>query len=409
MVGSLPDDPSIHQLRREARGLQRAVVAGDVAAIDVVRRHHPTSAAALGDRFALHDAELTVARRHGFRDWPALVGYLDVVAALGADPGRVDEEALDPADRFCALASLRYDAEDAPPRWRAAEELAAADPTVVRRHVWAAATAADPEALGVHLRGDRTAATAAGGPFGWQPLAYLAYSRVRLQRSGADVLAAARLLLEAGADPNSGYLWRGMAPPFTVLTGVFGEGEQGPGRQPRHPYAQDLATVLLQYGAHPVDHQSLYNRMFRADDTHLELLFAFGLATAGPSPWERRLGDAMETRAQMWRRQIDWAAAHGFATRLSLLRRHGIDVGDAVAVEVTVPEDPNARDADGATALHHAAFDGDLERIRALLAAGADPALTDARHGTTARGWAEYAYQHGAAELLRDAESGPAT
>ena len=31
-----------------------------------------------------------------------------------------------------------------------------------------------------------------------------------------------------------------------------------------------------------------------------------------------------------------------------------------------------ARDQDGATALHHAAYDGDLDRIRHLLAAGAE-------------------------------------
>ncbi|SHW87283.1 ankyrin [Mycobacteroides abscessus subsp. abscessus] len=231
---------------------------------------------------------------------------------------------------------------------------------------------------------------------------YLCYSRAPLARTRDDTLAAARLLLDAGADPNSGYLWCGMSTPFTALTGVFGEGEQGPGRQPRHPFAEALATLLLERGAHPVDQQTLYNRMFRPDDSHLELLFAHGLADAGPSPWERRLGEAMETRQQMWQRQIAWAAAHGFAERLDLLARHGIDTAGATLVPRAFPVDVNARDEDGATALHEAAWAGDLALIGRLLDAGADPAITDLRYGTTPLEWAEHAYQLTAAELLRN-------
>jgi hypothetical protein len=319
---------------------------------------------------------------------------------LTVDPSGVDDTVLDPADRFCALASLRYDDGDAPPRWQAAADLLAAHPDVVRHHVWAASTAADTVALKAHLE-VAGVADAAGGPFGWTPLTYLAYSRVSPSGERTDVLAAATMLLDAGADPNAGYLWRGMSPPFTVLTGVFGEGEQGPRRQPRHPKDAELATLLLRRGAHPVDQQTLYNRMFRDDDSHLELLFAHGLATAGLSPWEVLLGDAMEPRAQMWRRQVQWAAEHGFAGRLALLERHGVDVSGVDIVEPAAPTDPNARDHDGATPLHHAAWDGDLTRIRELLAAGADPTITDGRFGATPLGWAEHAYQTEAAELLR--------
>jgi hypothetical protein len=241
----------------------------------------------------------------------------------------------------------------------------------------------------------------AGGPFGWVPLLYLCYSRISLRRSEDEVLAATTLLLDAGADPNAGYLWCGMSTPFTALTGVFGEGEQGPRCQPRHPFVQALATVLLRRGAHPVDQQTLYNRMFRPDDSHLELLFAHGLADAGPSRWEHRLGDAMETREQMWQRQIVWAAGHGFASRLDLLATHGIDSAEVELVVPSFPDDPNVRDEQGATPLHHAAWDGDVHLIAQLLDSGADPTITDTQHGTTALGWAEHAYQTEAADLLR--------
>lgn len=378
MASTLPDNPSLERLRTQARTLQRS---------------DPT-------RFRLHDAQLAVARSYGFSGWPALVGYLRIARELAVDPGAVKDDALGVADQFCALSSLRYDDNDAPPRWHAAAELIEANPDVPQHHVWAAASAADPVALTSHLEARPNLATTPGGPFGWVPLLYLCYSRVSLPRNEDEVVAAAVALLDAGADPNSGYLWRAMATPFTTLTGVFGEGEQGPGRQPRHRFAPALAVLLLRRGAHPVDQQTLYNRMFRADDSHLELLFEHGLADAGPSPWERRLGEAMESRAQMWQRQIDWAAEHGFADRLALLARHGIDNAQVELVEREFPDDPNIRDDDGVTPLHHAAWSGDLDLIRRLLEAGADPNLVDHRFGTTPLGWAQHAYQTEAAAYL---------
>lgn len=397
MASSLPDNPSVARLRHHARTLQRGVIATDQDAVALVRRHHPKPDTALaGPRFALHDAQLTTARRYGFSGWPALVHHIEDTAALCVDPSRVDDDTLGPTDRFCALACLRYDDSDAPPRWAAAAAIRDEYPALTDGHVWASAAAADVPALRTMLASDPRSASAIGGPYRWPPLLYLAYSRVP-----GEAVTAATLLLDAGADPNAGYLWRGMPTPFTVLTGVFGEGEQGPRRQPRHPHAGPLAALLLGRGAHPVDQQTLYNRMFTPDDTHLELLFAHGLADAGPSPWERRLGAAMETRAQMWQRQLDWAGEHGFTDRLALLHRHGIDTSGVRTTTPRMPADPNEIDDEGATALHHAAWAGDLELIGRLLAAGADPTITDRRFGATPLGWAEHAYQSEAAELLR--------
>ena len=400
MASTLPDNPSLDRLRVEARTLQRQVAATTVDALDMVRHHHPRADIALAaDTFALHDAQLTVARRYGFSGWPALVHFLEAAAELSVDPAGIDEDALSAADRFCVLSVLHYTDTDAPPRWAAAADLLVAEPELANAHIWAAAAAADPDALARQL-GAGAEVAQKGGPLGWEPLLYLCYTRSPVT-SREQTLAAAALLLDAGADPDAGYLWRGMSTPFTALTGVFGEGEQGPRRQPRHPFATELATLLLQRGAHPVDHQTLYNRMFRRDNSHLQLLFAYGLADAGPSPWERRLGEAMETRAQMWLRQIRWAAENGFPERLSLLTRHGVDTSGIAVAVAEFPDDPNALDHDGATALHRAAWDGDLELIGRLLDAGADPTITDARFDATPLGWAEHAYQTEAAELLR--------
>ncbi|ANW64811.1 hypothetical protein BCA37_15575 [Mycobacterium sp. djl-10] len=307
---------------------------------------------------------------------------------------------LSAADHFCTLAVLHYDDTDAPPRFAAATAMLRSDPALPGVHLWAAAAAADPDAVAAHCAHDAAAASLRGGPMDWQPLLYLCYSRSC--GSVNDVLACATTLLDAGADPDAGFLWQGMTPPFTALTGVFGEGEQGPRRQPRHAADPALAELLLRRGAHPVDQQTLYNRMFRPDNAHLELLFGHGLADAGPGPWEMRLGHRMETRAQMWRRQLDWAAAHRFTDRLQLLESFGIDTSGVQIAAPPTPPDPLARDESGATALHHAAWAGDLPLLRRLLAAGADPAAVESRFGGTPGDWAAHAYQTEAAEVLAD-------
>ena len=108
MASSLPDNPSLDRLRAEARRLQRGVTADSAGATELVQRHHPRPGAALANapqRFSLHDAQLTVARSVGFSGWPALVHYLELAADLTVDPAKVDDDALDPDDRFCALRS----------------------------------------------------------------------------------------------------------------------------------------------------------------------------------------------------------------------------------------------------------------------------------------------------------------
>ncbi|MGC4112757.1 MAG: ankyrin repeat domain-containing protein [Nocardioides sp.] len=109
----------------------------------------------------------------------------------------------------------------------------------------------------------------------------------------------------------------------------------------------------------------------------------------------------METPAEMLERQVRWAADHGFTERLELLAAHGVDVsGVQVHDRHALPADLNAK-TDGHTPLHQAAWDGDLDLIRRLLDAGADPSLVDDEFGSRPLEWAEYAYQQEAADLLR--------
>ena len=285
MATSLPNNPSLERFRRDARRLQRAVRVGVPHAVRLVERYHPDGMPVARSAFTLTDAQLVVARGYGFASWPRLKHYLEVASELRRDP--VDAHPRDDVERLCDLACLQYSGADEPARWADAASILAVQPELPSRSIYVAAAAGDPEAVQRHLDADPATATREGGPFRWVPLLYLVYSRLP-QR---DAVATARLLLDAGADPESGYLWQGLTPPFTALTGCFGEGEQGPGRQPRHPEWEPLTRLLLDRGADANDGQTLYNRMFGRDDSHLELLFEYGLGTGDGGVWQERLGE----------------------------------------------------------------------------------------------------------------------
>ena len=452
---SLPTNPSLEQMRKQARDLQRK-----------------ERAARPDEAYPLHAAQLVVARGYGFASWPRLVHYFDVVDVYGRPAS--SPRAAGGADRFTHLACSNY-SDDLPEYGEMAAAILAESPDLTAGDIWAAAAAADIDAVRAILAGDPRMASAVGGPYRWEPLCYLTYSRLDPMPSQDAVLTVARLLLDAGADPNAGYLWGGLPTPFTALTGVFGEGEQGAGRTPRHPYEVPLARLLLEAGADPNDGQALYNRMFRPDNSHLELLFAYGLGQGDGGPWQQRLGaEALDTPDVMLRRQLNQAVPAGFVERVRLLAEHGVDVTaplsngrlpidvaagngdramlsvlrdagsrpprlshakkrvaaimsgdrsaatdalaispnlvrhaydagrmDVVPVLVECGFDVDARGRDGATALHWTAWNGDIEAARILLAAGADPDLREPKYDATPLGWAEYARQTAYVEMIK--------
>lgn len=407
MASSLPDSPSLEKLRSQGRALQRACRSGDPDALQLLAGKHPRPEVAAAQGFPLASAQLVVARLYGFPGWPALRAYLDQVVLLGRYTPD-DERLTDDVLRFCALAGLRYDQLDAPPRWAAARDMLRAQPDLPERSIHAAAAAGDVSAVHRALASG-VPADQLGGPLRWTPLMSLTYSRLGVGvadgSTPGDPVGTAQVLLDAGADVDAGILLGGLATPFTALTGVFGEGEMGAGRQPAHRQWRELATLLLECGAEPNDAQALYNRMFVRGTAHLELLFQYGLGAGDGGPWRRRLGVATESIDEMMQRQIGWAVDHRMSDRLELLAQHGFGPG-AGGLTADRHRAFVAAERDGRTALHQAAWDGDLEWITALLEAGADPGALDSEHHTTPREWAEFAFQQEAAELLRDWEDG---
>ncbi|HYM00796.1 MAG TPA: ankyrin repeat domain-containing protein [Blastocatellia bacterium] len=70
------EHPDLEQLKRQAKELLNAFNAGDSAAVAEINAHYDN---AQPEAFALHDAQLVIARSYGFDSWPKLKAYVDGV------------------------------------------------------------------------------------------------------------------------------------------------------------------------------------------------------------------------------------------------------------------------------------------------------------------------------------------
>jgi hypothetical protein len=226
------------------------------------------------------------------------------------------------ADELLRLGCLDY-ADWNPELGARARAMVAADRGLARDSIYTAAACGDVDHVRAELARDPSLARTRGGSHGWMPLLYACYARI--DPPGGSTLEVARVLLAAGADPDAGFLWNGNVPPFTALTGAFGEGEHGVNFPP-HVARDALATMLLDAGADPNDGQTLYNRHFAPDDGHLRLLLAYGLGTERGGPWYARLGSRLDSPRQLLIEELWSAARADYRARVELLVEHGADV-----------------------------------------------------------------------------------
>ncbi len=240
-----------------------------------------------------------------------------------------------------------------------AERILAAHPAVAHASIHTAAILGDAGEVERRLAEDPALARAKGGPYGWDALTHLCFSRyLRLDRSRAPAfLRAAAALLHAGASANSGWMENDHQPEpewEPVLYGAAGIA---------HDAA--LTKLLLEHGADPNDNEVVYHTPESWDNAALRELLATGRVTA-------------ENLALMLVRKHDWHDAAG----VRLLLEHGTD--------------PNRDRWRGWIAINHAVErDNSLEIIELLLEHGADPTLVS--HGRSA---AEIAAMRGRGDLL---------
>jgi ankyrin repeat protein len=320
-IRPLPNDPSLQHLRKQAKRLLRAVRTRDPEALVQLKEFHPRPDDAMS-RCTLADAQLTIARSYGFASWAKLKLHLaDIEPLVWTAPPPPDPAS--PVDVLLRLACLTYAGwhRSNPSR---ALRLLTESPGLAHTSVYAAAAVGDVDTVRAFLDRDRAAVNAKGGPLRWEPLLYACYSRIGIADPRRSTIPVARLLLARGADPNAGFLYDGHYA-FTALTGAFGRGEDWD-NQPPHPECDALARVLLEAGADPNDSQALYNRHFHADDEHLRLLLAYGLGRDKGGPWLPRLHNATLTPARLLCEELWSAAKKNLRARVELLVGHGADV-----------------------------------------------------------------------------------
>lgn len=341
----LPDQPSLEQYKKQAKDLLYAHAEAAPGAFDRIAQHHPRFfgqplEAIRAAPFHLAGAQLVIAREHGFESWPKFVRHIETLRLTQAVANLSD-----PAAAFIEAACAPRNGHSSG-TLEEAETILARYPQVAANSIYAAAVAADENAVGAFLARDPASAIAKGGPRGWDALTYLCFSRyLRLDRARSDAFVqTARVLLDAGASANAGWIEMIDHPnPRPVIEAAI----YGAAGVAQHP---ELTRLLLERGADPNDEETPYHVAETRDNTVLKILLESGKLNT-------------KSLCTLLLRKCDWHDHDG----VRLMLEHGAD--------------PNWITGWGRGALHQAVHrDNNLSTIALLLDYGADPALPE-RHG----------------------------
>ncbi len=465
----LPDNANLENLKKQAKSLLKLIKQADPSSLSRIKPFFDDP-----DGISLQDAQLVIARDYGFSSWRKLKQHLESDTPSGQrSPDQIANEFL----QHVVLIYSETERAD-PARFEYAANVLNDHPGILDESIYVACAAGDVNRVKRVLANDGSLVNQKGGYHHWEPLMYAAYSRL----TGADTLSVARVLLDAGANPNANYMWGGQYR-FTALTGVFGQGEGGPVRLPEHPRCETFARLLLSSGANPNDSQSAYNRCFEDDNLYLELLLEYGLTESAQNNWLLEVdGELIEHPQSTLRFQLNHAISSGKFERVKLLVEHGmsldfdndgktpyqtallsghkdiaeylashgtkvtslgpvdqlqmallnadkeqvtelisddgslagqvqetypnllekavdLDRADAIRLMIDVGFDVNR--VTGRTALHQAAWHGNIPMIKLLLALGADPRIRDHMAFAMPIGWAMHNEKPEAVAFLR--------
>ncbi len=404
--------------------------------LSALRRHDPDAQQRLREAWpqspaepVLRDVQHALAREYGEASWVAL---LDRLADMAVErQGR--------ADWLTLILSHGWTGDIA-----TARRIATRHPELANDSLFAASAMGDVAEVERHLRQSPAAATATCSVRGWTALAHVMYGRL----DGAHAITIAQRLIDAGADIHFQFD-DGWGNPFTLLTGVAGDGE---GAKPPHPQMHQLATLLLDAGVDPFDTQLLYNTSLHHDDVAwLELLWTRSAERGIDRQWHATEGKRLSGRVSVntldyllgnavlrhHTARVRWLLEHGananavhaysgrpvhtearlagFGEGVSLLDAYGAHTEalppslefmvavmqqDTEAVQRLLSALPSLIRAPGP--LHRAALQGRTDIVRTLLDLGADVHATD-HEGATALHRAVQGGSVAAALLLLDA------
>ena len=221
-----------------------------------------------------------------------------------------------------------------------AKGLLSETPGIASASIHTAALLGNDSAVRQFLQIDPANATAKGGPYHWDALTHLCFSRfLRLDAARSNgFVAAATMLLDAGADPNTGFYSDEHQPDPAFESALYGAAGVA--------HHAQLTSLLLERGADPNDGETEYHAPEWFDNRPMEIIVQSGkLAPIGLTT--------------MLHRKLDWTNYSGVVWLLE----HGAD--------------PNSMSRWGHRALDHSiGRDNPLKFIDALLDHGADPRLS---------------------------------
>ena len=283
----------------------------DAGRIDLERarreaKRRVKDARARGEALKLADAQLAIARELGEASWPRLVH-------------RAEAESVAREDRARRLVQEATDG-----RRDHAEALLALDPDLGREGLDAALVLGEAERVRAALARDPGAATRPAGARDWLPLLYVTHSAFLGGERTDGLLACARALLDAGADPDSSW----QHPEFGALGALYGAA--GVAHEPR------MTALLLAAGANPDDDESVYHATETSDHTCLRLLLDAGARVEGTNALAHALDTEDPAKVRLLlehdagsevERSLLWAIYRERSPEvLRLLVEHGADV-----------------------------------------------------------------------------------
>lgn len=363
---SLPARPSLEQLKKQAKELLRAYRAQNPESLIRIRSVLPSAGTVSEKPFALHDAQFVVAREYGFGSWNQLVDHVESLTLKFDDAVK---EFL-----ICSGEGGRIDR---------ARKLLERHPAIARANFYTACVLGDLAAVKEKLAADPTLAVRKGGPNHWEPILYVCFSKFHREdvERAVGMQGIARVLLQNGASPNTGYAW----PPepkhkLSVLWAAAAEA--------RHPA---LVKILLEAGANPNDGESVYHAAELFEEESLALLLNYGAKlNSANDVWNNTplcfilgISSAYST-APTIRQGVRWLLQHGAdpnilcgqekETALHVAARHW----DRPILELLLRygADPTTRRKDGRTPHTIAALSGNEEGAACLLEQGATDELS---------------------------------
>jgi ankyrin repeat protein len=357
---------SLQSLRKEAKRWLKALREHDREARARLQR----TWARAPDVPGLREVQHALALEYGLPNWAALKAALaEIALARRSDAERADEF----LEHACLNYGVRPDPaswdprySDSPSRRRYAARILERHPDIAHHSLHTAVVCADLAEVERVLSQQAQAVHEAGGPHRRVPLLYLCYGRLPVAAANDNTVAIARLLLDAGADPNA--CFSDGTNRFTALTGVIGEGEGTPAAVPPHPRARELAELLLERGADPLDLQALYNTSLWHDEVRwLDVLHGHSVRAGESAKWNQASG-----RAEVGKENtplnylLGHAVANNHPRRVEWLLAHGAD--------------PDARQANARRSLHAEAALRGFTQIEDLLRRfGAQPTVLEGR------------------------------